>query len=104
MEKIDQLTAIERLIPHLNRYRSSGGKLKMEIEDLQLLKRVYADIYRVNPNVGCPTCIIQYLNNLHDYYTREKTVYDQAHPVIETTEPATETKPCVKCGKKKSKV
>ena len=71
MEK-QQLNQIKHLLTYLTSYRTTG-KMKIEHDDQLLLRNIYMEIYKVKPNIGCPTCVSHYLHMLESYYERERS-------------------------------
>ncbi len=47
--------------------------MKIEHDDQLLLRNIYMEIYKVKPNIGCPTCVSHYLHMLESYNEREKS-------------------------------
>jgi hypothetical protein len=77
---------IEHLLTLLEELKSTG-KVKVVGEDAALLKKVYQDIFRANPNVGCPSCVTHALYMLESYYLRtyviEATPEPEATPIAD---------------------
>lgn len=111
MEMNQKLEIIKQLLPHLHNYHS-GKKVNFGQEDKQALITVYQDIYNTRINTGCPSCIINALEFLEAYYSREsgRIIEQQVQNQLTQEQLAQEEpvvldkkKPCKKCGKNKSK-
>jgi hypothetical protein len=66
----ERLEQIKYLLKFLTELRTTQ-KTSIVGSDAILFKKVYFDIYRVNPNLGCGSCVMHSLAMMEAYYQRE---------------------------------
>lgn len=71
MEMQEKLELTRHLLTFLENYKATG-RLKVHAEDAAKLKQLYMELYRINANVGCPTCLLHYLEMLSSWYEKHR--------------------------------
>jgi hypothetical protein len=97
MTKEELFAALKQLIDKLEDYKKTSIVTFKDVEEKQLLRTVYTEIYRgVQVDISCTKCVLNYLNIMLAYYEREYPKHVASLPVTplseitgpETSEPA----------------
>ena len=66
MELSEQIINAKRMLVHLAEYYNTGV-LVFHPDDKAIMDVLYRSIYHVTPNLGCPSCLLAYLQNLSSW-------------------------------------